>query len=85
MKLLNLILWVGQFGFSAIFPTLLFLMLGAWLHVKFSWGLWVIWVLGILGVLTSIQTTKACWKSLKKAADELSPPKDQSVSFNDHT
>ena len=29
MKFLSLIVWVGQFGFSVIFPTLFFLLLAS--------------------------------------------------------
>ena len=38
MKLLNLLLWVGQFGFSVIFPAVLFLLLGAWLQDPLFFG-----------------------------------------------
>lgn len=85
MKLINLLLWVGQFGFSVIFPTVLFLLLGAWLQERFCLGMWILVVMGILGVMTSLRTAQVCWKSLKSAAEELSPPKDPPVSFNDHT
>ena len=85
MKLLNLLMWVGQFGFSVIFPTLFFLILAVWLQQKFSLGAWVIILLGILGILTSISTTKACLQSMQKAAAEVSSKKEPPVSFNDHT
>ena len=84
MKILNLIMWVGQFGFSAIFPLVFFLYLGVWLHGKFSLGLWILILFGILGILTSISTTKACLHSLCKAAQEVSGEKELPVSFNDH-
>lgn len=85
MKLLNLLMWVGQFGFSIIFPTLFFLLLGVWLQGKFGLGMWIIVVLGILGVLTSISTTKSCLHSLRKAAEEASGTKEPPVSFNSHS
>lgn len=85
MKILSLLMWVGQFGFSVIFPTLSFLILAVWLQTKFSLGMWIVVVLGILGVLTSISTTKACLHSLRKAAEEVSGQKDTPISFNDHT
>lgn len=84
MKILNLIMWVGQFGFSAIFPLVFFLYLGVWLQSKFSLGLWILILFGILGLLTSISTTKACLHSLCKAAQEVSGEKELPVSFNDH-
>lgn len=85
MKILSLLLWVGQFGFSIIFPTLFFLILAVWLQNKFSLGMWIVVVFGILGVLTTISTTKSCLHSLRKAAEEASGPKDTPIGFNDHT
>ena len=84
MKLLNLIMWVVQFGFSILFPTVFFLMLAIWLQDKFGLGLWIVIVLGIVGVLTSVSTTRSCLKSLRKAADEAGERKDPPVAFNDH-
>lgn len=85
MKILNLLMWVGQFGFSVIFPTLFFLLLAVWLQNKYSLGMWIVVVFGILGVLTSISTTRACLHSLRKAAEDASGQKDTPISFNDHT
>lgn len=84
MKLLSLLMWVSQFGISIIFPTLLFLWLGAWLQNKFSLGIWVLILFGILGVLTSVSTVRSCLRSMLKAADELSSRETPPVSFNDH-
>ena len=84
MKILNLLMWVGQFGFSVIFPTLFFLILAVWLQNKFDLGMWIIIVLGILGVLTSISTTRSCLHSLRKAAEEASGFKEPPIAFNDH-
>ena len=84
MKILNLLMWVGQFGFSIIFPTLFFLLIAVWLRQKFSLGMWIILIFGVLGILTSISTTKSCLHSLRKAAEEVSGAKDIPVSFNDH-
>lgn len=85
MKILNLLMWVGQFGFSVIFPTLFFLMLAVWLQQKFQLGMWIILVFGVLGILTSISTTRSCLHSMRKAAEEISGPKQTPVSFNDHS
>ncbi len=85
MKILNLLMWVGQFGFSVIFPTVFFLWLGVWLQNKFDLGLWVLIVFGLLGIMTSISTTKSCLRSLCKAAEDVSGQRDTPVSFNDHT
>ena len=84
MKILNLLMWVGQFGFSIIFPTLFFLLAAVWLQNKFGLGMWIIVVFGILGVLTTISTAKSCLRSLLKAVKEASDNNDPPVSFNDH-
>ncbi len=85
MKFLSLLMWVGQFGFSVLFPTVFFLMLAVWLQNKFALGAWIVVLLGIVGVLTSVSTTRACLHSLQKAAEEASgktePPP---IAFNDH-
>lgn len=86
MKILNLLMWVGQFGFSIIFPTLFFLLLAVWLQQKFQLGMWLILVFGVLGVLTSISTTKSCLRSMRKAAEEISGGKTPPpTSYNDHS
>lgn len=84
MKLLSLLIWVGQFGLSIIFPTLFFLVLAVWLQNRFGLGIWIVVLFGILGILTSISTTKSCLRSLRKAAEEASSQRDTPVSFNDH-
>lgn len=84
MKLLNLLMWVGQFGFSIIFPTLFFLILAVWLQNRFELGIWIVALLGILGVLTTIRTTRSCLRSLRKAAEEVSERKEPPIAFNDH-
>lgn len=84
MKILNLLMWVGQFGFSIIFPTVFFLYLAVWLQNKFGLGMWILVLCGILGVLTTISTAKSCLRSLRKAAEEASGSGEPPVSFNDH-
>ena len=84
MKLLSLLLWVGQFGLSVLFPTVFFLSLAAWLQNKWDLGMWILIVFGILGVMTSISTARACLHSLRKAAEEVSGNQERPVSFNDH-
>ena len=85
MKILFLLTWVGQFGLSCIFPTLLFLILGVWLQQKFQLCVWIVILLGILGIITSVQTTRSCLRSLQKAAEEASDKKDRPISFNKHS
>ena len=84
MKFLSLLMWVGQFGFSIIFPTLFFLIVAVWLQTKFRLGMWIVVVFGILGILTTISTTRSCLRSLRKAAEEASEHKEPPIAFNDH-
>ena len=84
MKILNLLLWVTQFGFSILFPLCLFLWLGTWLQNRFDLGIWVVAVFGSLGFMTTISTVKSCLRSLLKAADEASSRKEAPIAFNDH-
>lgn len=85
MKILNLLMWVGQFGLSVIFPTVFFLYLAVWLMNRFGLGMWIVILFGILGVLTSVSTTRSCLRSMHKAAEEVSGQKDRPISFNNHT
>lgn len=84
MKFLNLLMWVGQFGFSVVFPTLFFLLIAVWLQNKFDLGMWIVVVMGLLGVLTSISTARSCLRSLCKAAQEASSQEPPPTAFNDH-
>ena len=84
MKFLNLLMWVGQFGFSVVFPTLFFLLIAVWLQNKFGLGMWIVVVMGVLGVLTSISTARSCLRSLCKAAQEASSQETPPTAFNDH-
>lgn len=84
MKILNLLMWVGQFGLSVIFPTLFFLLLAAWLKSRYSLGIWIFLVCGVLGFLTSLRTARTCLHSLRKAAEECANQKNPPISFNDH-
>ena len=84
MKLLNLLLWVTQFGLSCLFPLCFFLILAVWLQSKFGIGMWIVIVFGILGVLVTISTVRANWKAMRKAADELSSQNPPPIAFNDH-
>lgn len=85
MKLLSLLMWVVQFGLSAIFPTVFFLLLASWLQGRFGLGMWIVVVLGVLGVLTSISTARSCLRSMRRAAEDAGSREQPPVSFNDHT
>ena len=84
MKLLNLLMWVTQFGLSCLFPICFFLLLAVWLKQKFALGMWIIIVLGILGVLITISTVRANWKAMCRAASEASSSEPPPIAFNDH-
>lgn len=84
MKILNLLMWVGQFGLSIIFPMLFFLCLGVWIQNRFDLGIWILILFGMLGLLTTISTVKSCMHSLRKAAEEASGSKKPPIGFNDH-
>ena len=84
MKILNLLLWVTQFGFSILFPLCFFLLLATWLQAKFALGMWVVVVFGILGLMPPVSTVKSCLKSILKAAEEASDRKEVPIAFNDH-
>ncbi len=71
MKYLSLLTWVGQFGFSCLFPTCVFLMLGVYLQERFALGVWIVVLLGIIGFLTSISTARACLRSMCKEIDRI--------------
>ena len=51
MKFIALLVWVGQFGFSAIFPTVFFLLVAVWLQGKFGFGMWIVAVCAIALIL----------------------------------
>ena len=75
MKYLSLLTWVGQFGFSCLFPTCVFLILGVYLQNRFSLGAWVVILLGIIGILTSIRTARICLQSMCKEIERISKKK----------
>ena len=85
MKFIALLVWVGQFGFSVIFPTVFFLLVAVWLRGKFGFGMWIVAVFGVLGILTSISTPRSCLRPLRKAAEDAGGKKEHPISFNDHT
>ena len=85
MKYLSLLMWVGQFGFSALFPMCVFLIFANWLRQTYHLGLWVTVVLGLLGLLTSFSTAKSCLQSMQKEIARIDPKEKPPVAFNDHT
>lgn len=84
MKVFSLLIWVGQFGFSVLFPTCFFLMAAVWLRDRFGLGLWIVAVLGILGLMTSFRTAKACLRSILKEIEQSSDRNAPPPAFNEH-
>ena len=84
MKFLSLLMWVGQFGFSVIFPTCAFLLLGVWLQQTYALGTWIILTLGIFGILTSISTARSCLRAMLKEMDRTGDRPDPPPAFNEH-
>ena len=84
MKFLSLLMWVTQFGFSALFPTCFFLLVAVWLQEKFALGMWIVAVLGVLGLMTSFSTARACLRSILMEIERTSDRKDPLPAFNDH-
>ena len=82
MKLLEMILWVTQFGLSVFLPPCILLLLANWLQTRYGWGLWCTAVFGVLGLLISLSTARSNWRAMKRLADQ--DRKDPPVSFNDH-
>lgn len=85
MKLLNLLLWVTQFGLSILFPMCFFLLLANWLQTRFGLGMWIVVVCAVLGLLITISTVRSCMRSLRKAADEAASQEKPPIAFNDHS
>lgn len=84
MRWWTLILWVTQFGLSALFPLCFFLLIGAWLQNAYDLGGWVYLLCGIVGLLTSIRTVRSCYRSMRKDADAACEGEQKTPVFNDH-
>lgn len=84
MKWWTQIVWVTQFGLSALFPLCAFLLLGAWAQNKFGLSPWVSVVCAIIGLLTGIRTARSCYLSMRKDADAACKEEEKAPVFNDH-
>lgn len=84
MKFLSLLMWVGQFGFSILFPTCFFVLLAVWLQTKFGLGMWIVLVLGAVGLLTSLSTARSCLRAILKEIERSSDRNDPPPAFNEH-
>ena len=84
MKNFSLLVWVTQFGFSAVFPLCASLLLASWLRQEYDLGAWVSIVLGILGALTTVSTVRSCLRSLRKEAQRAGSEKVPPAAYNEH-
>ena len=84
MRFVSLIVWVTQFGFSAVFPTCFFLLLASYLQNRYDLGNWVIVVAGVLGLLTTVSTVRSCIRAMRKEAQQASAQKEPPIAYNDH-
>ena len=83
MKFVSLLLWVTQFGFSAVFPICFFLLSANWLRNTYNLGSWVMIVAGVLGVLTTVSTVRSCIRAMRREAEKYGADQ-KPVAFNDH-
>ncbi len=84
MKFMSLILWVTQFGISAVCPICFFLLLGWWLQDAYALGGWVMLLCAVLGVLTTVGTVRSCVRAMTKEAKGLGREERPSAASNDH-
>lgn len=84
MKWWTLMMWVTQFGLSAMFPLCASLLIGAWLQDRFDLSPWFSVLCGIVGFLTSIATVRTCYRSLRKDADAACEGEEKVPAYNDH-
>lgn len=84
MKFWSLLIWVTQFGFSAVFPLCFFLILANWLRSNYGLGVWVTVVAGVLGALTTISTVHSCIRTMRKDAKRAGSEQEPPIAYNDH-
>ena len=84
MEFLSLLIWVTQFGFSAVFPICFFLALGSWLRMRFDLGAWVMLVCALVGALTAARTVRSCLRAMRADAEKLGNQNARPNSKNDH-
>lgn len=84
MKWWTLMMWVTQFGVSALFPLCAFLLIGAWLQNTFDLSPWITVLLGVFGFVTSISTVRICYRFMRKEADAICEKEQKVPAYNDH-
>lgn len=83
MRIVRLIAWMTQFGFSAVAPLLLCVFAAQLLRNTWNLGGWVMAagvVLGVLGMISGIRTSMKAMMREAEQDEKEEPP----VSFNDH-
>ncbi len=84
MKFWSLLVWVTQFGFSAVFPLCGSLLLASWLRQTYDLGVWVTVALGLLGLLVSVSTVRSCLRSLRREAQQAGSEQTPPAAYNEH-
>lgn len=84
VKRWTLLVWVTQFGWSALFPVCAFLLLGSWLQSTWKLGVWVMIVCGAVGLLTSACTARSCIRAMRRDADGAASDQQMPIAFNEH-
>ena len=85
MKFLSLLMWVGQFGFSIIFPTLLFLLIAVWLRDRFGLGAWCILTALALGLICAVSGLRQSLLLMEKMHRQNHKDDPAVPGFNEHT
>lgn len=83
MKNLSLLVWLSQLGLSVAAPLAGFVLLGVWLHNRFSLGAWIIVLFSVVGVICAAAGFRNSLKTMDHIASDETQEKPP-VSFNDH-
>lgn len=83
MKNISLLVWLTQLGLSVAVPLAGFVLLGVWLHERFSWGTWIIVVCTVVGLICAADGLRTSLKAMERLARNETKDKPP-VSFNEH-
>lgn len=84
MKDFSLLVWLTQLGLSVAFPLAGCVLLGVWLHRRFSLGIWVIVVGVVLGLILAVDGLRTSLKAMERMSNRDKNGTPPPVSFNDH-
>ena len=83
MKDLKLLVWLTQLGLSVVIPLGCFILLAAWLHGTYGWGVWIYAVCSVVGMIFAIDGFRASLKIMREMSKDKKKA-DPPVAFNDH-